>query len=76
MSARDLDIGTRALVIAVLPLAALSWRGERATVNLGQAVAEARALDVDHLRHPVELRRGVRLAGAGADVEKAFISKQ
>jgi phosphoserine phosphatase RsbU/P len=28
------------LVIAILPLAALSWRSERATENLGQAVAE------------------------------------
>jgi len=28
------------LVIAILPLAALSWRSERATENLGQAIAE------------------------------------
>ena len=46
------------LVIAILPLVALSWRGERATMNLGQAVAEhGKAAVIEQLE--TQLRQAV-----------------
>ncbi|MBY0510442.1 MAG: SpoIIE family protein phosphatase [Rhodospirillaceae bacterium] len=73
------------LVIAVVPLVALSWRGERATENLGLAVAEhGKAAEIaqieDQLRQTVasasdviaSQRRQVELAVRlqGAEVER------
>ena len=46
------------LVIAILPLAALSWRTERATENLGQAIADhGKAVMIDEIES--QLRQAV-----------------
>jgi len=46
------------LIIAILPLAALSWRGERATENLGQAIAKhGREAVIDEIE--AQLRQAV-----------------